>query len=113
VVGLGVAALSAGALVMQLPVPGAAMALTVLSLGSHATPPLFARIVTSLNPKGAGQGIGLNVLTLFGGFGIRSLLSGQALRWDFPVALELFVTVQVVVALAAFRVFRCESRFAR
>jgi predicted MFS family arabinose efflux permease len=109
--GLGIAALSAGALVMKLPVLAAALALTVLSLGYDMTQPLFAGIVTSLNQKRAGQAMGLNVFTLFVGFGIGSYLFGEALRWGFPTSIAIFASVQIIAALAAFPLFRSEIRF--
>jgi len=108
--GLGIAALSAGALVQQLPILAAAVALTVLSLGYDMTQPLFAGIVTSLNPKRAGQAMGLNVFALFTGFGIGSFLFGAALHWGFPAALVVFASVQIVAALTAFALFRSEIR---
>jgi predicted MFS family arabinose efflux permease len=109
--GLGIAALSTAALVMQLPVFAAALALTVLSLGYDMTQPLFAGIVTSLNRKRAGQAMGMNVFTLFVGFGIGSYLFGEALRWGFPTSIAIFVSVQITAALAAFPLFRSEIRF--
>lgn len=74
------------------------------------TQPLFAGIVTSLNPKRAGQAMGLNVFTLFTGFGIGSYLFGEALRSGFPTALAIFASVQIAAALAAILFFRSELR---
>ena len=108
--GLGIAALSAAALVTQLPVVGAAFALTLLSLGYDMTQPLFAGIVTSLNPKRAGQAMGLNVFNLFVGFGIGSYIFGESLRWGFPTAIAIFASVQIIAALAALPLFRSEVR---
>ena len=108
--GLGIAALSAVALVLQLPVLGAAVALTILSLGYDMTQPLFAGIVTSLNPTRAGQAMGMNVFMLFTGFGVGSFLFGAALHWGFPVALVIFGSIQIAATLAAFRLFRSELR---
>ncbi|HEV2487128.1 MAG TPA: MFS transporter, partial [Terracidiphilus sp.] len=108
--GLGIAALSAVALVLQLPVLGAAVALTILSLGYDMTQPLFAGIVTSLNPTRAGQAMGMNVFMLFTGFGFGSFLFGAALHWGFPVALVIFGSIQIAATLAAFRLFRSELR---
>ena len=108
--GLSLAALSAGALLLELPLLAAALAFTVLSLGYDMTQPLFAGIVTSLNPKRAGQAMGLNVFTLFTGFGIGSYLFGEALRWGFPAALSIFASVQSAAALGATLFFRSELR---
>lgn len=109
--GLGIAALSAGALMFQLPTLASALTLTVLSLGYDMTQPLFAGIVTSLNPKRAGQAMGLNVFTLFVGFGIGSYVFGETLRWGFPTTIAIFAGVQMIAALAAFPLFRSEIRF--
>lgn len=108
--GLGLAALAAGALLLKLPLLAAALAFTVLSLGYDMTQPLFAGIVTSLNPKRSGQAMGLNVFSLFTGFGIGSYLFGEALRWGFSSALAIFASVQIVAALAAILFFRYELR---
>jgi predicted MFS family arabinose efflux permease len=108
--GLGLAALSAGALLLELPLLAAALAFTVLSLGYDMTQPLFAGIVTSLNPKRAGQAMGLNVFALFTGFGIGSLVFGEALRWGFLAALAIFASVQIAAALGAILFFRSELR---
>jgi predicted MFS family arabinose efflux permease len=108
--GLALAALAAGALILELPLVAAALAFTVLSLGYDMTQPLFAGIVTSLNPKRAGQAMGLNVFALFTGFGIGSYLFGEALRWGFSSALAGFASVQVAAALAAILFFRSELR---
>ena len=110
--GLGVAALSAGSLILELPVLAAALVFTVLSLGYDMTQPLFAGIVTSLNPKRAGQAMGLNVFALFTGFGIGSFLFGEMLHWGFPAALEIFGSFEIAAALAAFGLFRSEIRLA-
>lgn len=107
--GLFIAALSAGALFLRLPLLAAALVLTVLSLGYDMTQPLFAGIVTSLNPQRAGQAMGLNVFTLFTGFGLGSLLFGEALRLGFGVALGIFGAVQLLAALTAIPFFRFES----
>jgi predicted MFS family arabinose efflux permease len=111
--GLALAALAAGALILELPLVAAALAFTVLSLGYDMTQPLFAGIVTSLNPKRAGQAMGLNVFALFTGFGIGSYLFGEALRWGFSSALAVFASVQVAAALAAILFFRSELRRAK
>jgi len=55
--------------------------------------------------------MGLNVFTLFVGFGIGSYLFGEALRWGFPASIAIFASVQIIAALAAFPLFRSEIRF--
>lgn len=69
--------------------------MTALSLGYDMTQPLLAGIVTSLDPKRAGQAMGLNVFALFTGFGLGSLLFGWSLRLGFGTALAIFSTVQL------------------
>jgi hypothetical protein len=53
--------------------------------------------------------MGLNVFTLFTGFGIGSLLFGEALRLGFGEALAVFGAVQLVMAIGAIRFFRFET----
>lgn len=106
--GLGIAAASAAFLVLEIPLFGAVLAVTLLSLGYDMTQPLFAGIVTALDGKRAGQAMGLNVFALFTGFGLGSLLFGETLRLGFPVALSLFVGAQLLAALLAVPLFRTE-----
>ena len=80
----------------------------VLSLGYDMTQPLFGGIVTSLGGKRAGQAMGLNVFTLFVGFGLGSLVFGELLRLSFGVAFSLFAGVEFFLALLSLRLFRSE-----
>jgi predicted MFS family arabinose efflux permease len=108
--GVGIAAIAALALILKMPLVAAALAVTVLSLGYDMTQPLLAGIVTQLGGKErGGQAMALNVFTLFTGFGVGSLLFGEALRLGFGVALGIFGAVQLVAALTAIPVFRFES----
>lgn len=107
-VGLGVGAVSAALLIADLPLLGAALAVTLLSLGYDMTQPLLAGIVTQLGGKRAGQAMGLNVFMLFSGFGVGSLLFGEALRLGLPAALATFTAVQLLITFAAFSLFRTE-----
>lgn len=106
--GIVVAALSAFLLVPAWPIAFAVMALTTLSLGYDMTQPPLAGIVTALDPKRAGQAMGLNVFALFTGFGVGSLLFGSALHLGFTKVLALFAGVQALAGLAAIRMFRSE-----
>jgi predicted MFS family arabinose efflux permease len=108
--GLGLAALSAVSLILRLPLLIVTAATTILSLGYDMTQPLFAGIVTSLNPKRAGQAMGLNVFSLFTGFGLGSLLFGEALRLGFETALMVFGLLQMLIAAIAVGLFRGEGR---
>ena len=107
--GLGIAALAAVFLILDVPVVVAALIVTLLSLGYDMTQPLLAGIVTALGGKRAGQAMGLNVFALFTGFGIGSLLFGEALRLGFAEALAIFGVVQLVAAFAAIPLFRSET----
>lgn len=107
-IGLALSALAAAALILDVPLALAAVAITVLSLGYDLTQPLFAGIVTSLGGQRPGQAMGLNVFALFVGFGLGSLLFGEALRLGFGTALVIFAAVELAIAVAAARLFRAE-----
>lgn len=107
-VGLALGALSAAALIPAEPLLGAAVAVTILSLGYDMTQPLFAGIVTSLGGPRAGQAMGLNVFALFVGFGLGSFVFGALLPFGFGTALMSFAVAELVLALAAVRLFRGE-----
>jgi len=108
-VGLGLSALAAAALILDAPLIAAALMVTVLSLGYDMTQPLFAGIVTALGGQRPGQAMGLNVFALFTGFGIGSLLFGEALRaGGFEPALLGFAFVEGIAMLLAVRLFRSE-----
>jgi predicted MFS family arabinose efflux permease len=106
--GLLLGALAAAALLLDFPMLLAPLVAMVLSLGYDMTQPLFAGIVTSLGGKRAGQAMGLNVFTLFVGFGLGSLVFGELLRLSFGVALGLFAGVELILALLSLRLFRAE-----
>ena len=109
-IGVAIAALSAGVLILQSPLILAAAAVTTLSLGYDMTQPLLAGIVTSLDPQRGGQAMGLNVFTLFTGFGIGSFLFGEAIPLGFGGVLGLFSSVQLLFGIMAISVFRTEAR---
>jgi predicted MFS family arabinose efflux permease len=107
-IGLGLSALAAALLIIGFPVILAPVVAMLLSLGYDMTQPLFAGIVTSLGGKRPGQAMGLNVFTLFVGFGLGSLIFGEMLRFGFETALGTFMTVESIIALVSLRVFRSE-----
>ena len=107
--GLGIAALAAGVLIFDVSLVVAAIAVTLLSLGYDMTQPLLAGIVTGLGGPRSGQAMGLNVFTLFTGFGLGSLLFGAVLQLGFETALALFSLVQLGAAIAALPLFRSET----
>ncbi len=106
--GLVIAALSVAALIFDLPLLAAALAVTLLSLGYDMTQPLLAGIVTQLGGKRAGQAMGLNVFILFTGFGIGSMVFGVAVPLGFGAAFAIFSSVQLLFGLAALFLFRGE-----
>jgi len=65
--------------------------------------------LNTLRIRGVGQAMGLNVFTLFTGFGLGSLLFGAALSLGFGPALALFSAVQFGAAVVALEVFRAET----
>jgi predicted MFS family arabinose efflux permease len=77
-IGLAVSAIAAAALMLGIPVILAPVVAAALSLGYDMTQPLFGGIVTSLGGKRSGQAMGLNVFTLFVGFGLGSLAFRRA-----------------------------------
>jgi predicted MFS family arabinose efflux permease len=108
--GLGIAAMAAGVLVLEVPLMVAAVAVTLLSLGYDMTQPLLAGIVTALGgAQRGGQAMGLNVFTFFTGFGLGSLLFGAALSLGFASALVIFSAVQLGAAMLAVPFFRAET----
>ena len=107
--GLGIAASAAAALMLDLPLVVPVLAVTVLSLGYDLTQPLLAGIVTDLGGRRGGQAMGLNVFALFTGFGIGSLLFGEALRLGFDSALALFSAVLLLAAGLAIPLFCSET----
>jgi len=107
-IGLILSALAATALLLGFPVLVAPVVAMILSLGYDMTQPLFAGIVTSLGGKRAGQAMGLNVFTLFVGFGLGSLVFGKLIRFGFGGALGLFAGVELIIALLSFAMFRSE-----
>jgi predicted MFS family arabinose efflux permease len=108
-IGLGLGALAAAALIVDVPLIAAAPAVTALSLGYDMTQPLLAGIVTALGGPRPGQAMGLNVFMLFVGFGLGSLVFGEVLRLGgFGAALGVFAALQALAALASIPLFRSE-----
>ena len=107
--GLAIGAVAAGALILDIPLLLAAVIVTFLSLGYDMTQPLFAAIVTSFSAQRPGQAMGLNVFTLFVGFGLGSLIFGEMLSFGLDRVLALFTAVEMALALAAVRLFRSEG----
>lgn len=108
-IGFGVAGVAVAILSFDVPLLVAALAVTLLSLGYDMTQPLLAGIVTSLGEKRGGQAMGLNVFTLFIGFGAGSFLFGEAIKFGFGVALAIFASTILLAALVAIPLFRSET----
>jgi predicted MFS family arabinose efflux permease len=107
-IGLAISAIAGAVLTHGIPVILAPVVAMALSLGYDMTQPLFGGIVTSLGGKRAGQAMGLNVFTLFVGFGLGSLAFGALLQFGFEAAFGLFTVVELAIALLAFALFRSE-----
>ncbi len=107
-IGLTIGALAAALLILEFPIFLAPVVAMLLSLGYDMTQPLFAGIVTSLGGKRPGQAMGLNVFTLFIGFGLGSLVFGEVLRLGFGPAFGLFAAVELAVAVASLALFQSE-----
>lgn len=110
--GLILAGASAAALALDLPIIAAALLVTLLSLGYDLTQPLLAGIVTNLGPQ-RGQAMGLNVFTLFVGFGVGSLVFGAILGSGLNAALLIFGSLAMITGVAAIYFFRAEKHTAK
>lgn len=106
-VGLAVTAVAALLLAVPSPLLVVALAVGILSLGYDLTQPLLAGIVTQLSAH-RGQAMGLNVCTLFIGFGVGSLLFQALLTAGFTTALTLSALAAAAAALIGLRVFTSE-----
>ena len=111
--GLGLGATAAAALLLDFPLVLTPVAALVLSLGYDTTQPLFAGIVTSFGGKRPGQAMGLNVFSLFVGFGVGSLVFGEIVRHGFSAALGTFAAAELLLAVCALWVFRAERPSSR
>jgi predicted MFS family arabinose efflux permease len=108
-IGLILSALAAIGLALDVPVVLVPITAIILSLGYDMTQPLFGGIVTALGGKRAGQAMGLNVFMLFFGFGIGSLAFGKLMEFGFTAAFAVFATIELIIALLSFRLFRSET----
>jgi predicted MFS family arabinose efflux permease len=107
-IGLCLSATAAAALLLHLPLLFIPLAAIVLSLGYDTTQPLFAGIVTSFGGKRPGLAMGLNVFSLFIGFGAGSLIFGEIVQYSFTRALGTFAAAEFLLAVLALWVFRTE-----
>jgi predicted MFS family arabinose efflux permease len=105
--GVALSGLCALALAAPLPLAAAQAAIIALSLGYDMTQPPLGGIVTDL-PGHRGQAMGLNVFTLFTGFGLGALLFQALLPAGFPAALSVFGGAALLAAGLAVPLFRDE-----
>jgi predicted MFS family arabinose efflux permease len=99
---------AAAALALNPPAAFVPLFALILSLGYDMTQPLFGGIVTALGRKRAGQAMGLNVFALFVGFGLGSLGFGALLQFGFVPAFALFASLELILGVLAFGLFRKE-----
>lgn len=105
--GVALAGLCSLVLAPNVPLVVAAIVVAVLSLGYDLTQPLLAGIVTQL-PGERGQAMGLNVFTLFVGFGLGSAVFQAVLEASLNLALVSFGTAGILAAAVAVPLFRTE-----
>ena len=110
-IGLAIAAVATASLALNISVLVAAVAVTFISLGYDLTQPLFAGIVTELGgKKQGGRAMGLNVFSLFIGFGIGSLIFGELLKLGLHWSLFIFSGIQLLFTIIAALIFKSEGR---
>lgn len=75
------------------------------------TQPLFAGIITTIDPKRSGQAMGLNVFFLFIGFALGSLIFAKLLfNVGFNSTLYAFGVIQLIISIIALPLFSKEVR---
>lgn len=108
-IGLALGAVATFPLLFEIPLIWFIVPVLLLSLGYDMTQPLLAGIVTDVGKARPGQAMGLNVCTLFVGFGLGSLIFRQLLGAGFPFAFGVFAVVEIALAVLALLLFRSES----
>lgn len=108
-IGLGLSAIAVLLLLKDIPLAWFLIPVVLLSLGYDMTQPLLAGIVTDVGRARPGQAMGLNVCTLFVGFGLGSLAFRELLGAGFPMAFGVFVVAEAALAVLALCLFRYES----
>jgi predicted MFS family arabinose efflux permease len=106
-IGVAIGGVAALALAFTVPLLLAVLVVVVLSLGYDMTQPLLAGIVTKLSQQ-QGLAMGLNVFTLFTGFGLGSLLFSSLLPLGLSAAYAIFGGVALLAALLAAPLFHGE-----
>lgn len=108
-IGFGISALAVLILYLDIPLAWFFAPILLLSLGYDMTQPLLAGIVTDLGRARPGQAMGLNVCTLFVGFGLGSLLFRALLVSGFSTAYMVFFLLEGVLTLLSLRLFKIET----
>ena len=106
--GIAIGGAAACTIALNVPLLAAVLLVTTLSLGYDMTQPLLAGIVTDLSAQ-RGLAMGLNVCTLFTGFGLGSLLLSALLPLGLGAAYAIFGGVALFAALVAVPLFRMEQ----
>lgn len=109
-IGFLIAGISPLCLIVPVPPVVFTASIIALSLGYDLTQPLLAGIVTSLDKERAGLAMGLNVFSLFIGFGTGGFLFGEILRFGFTPALAIFGSVMLLASLFSIVLFRLEGK---
>lgn len=105
--GLIIGAVMVFVLIFKTPLWVAGIAVAILSLGYDMTQPLFAGMISGLgNNSTRGQAMGLGACLLFLGYGIGSITFQLLLIAGLNYALMVFVALELVLAIAAFKFFR-------
>jgi hypothetical protein len=75
--------------------------------GYNLTQPFFGGIITALGGKRARQAMGLNVFTLFVGFGLGSF--GFFSPFGLVIAFAVFAGIELILGVSALPLFRSEQ----
>lgn len=105
--GVGLGAVCALLLAAPMPLIAVQAAIITLSLAYDMTQPPLGGIVTTLSSN-RGQAMGVNVCTLFTGFGFGSLIFQALLPAGFAVAFGVFGATALIATVLAVPLFRDE-----
>ncbi|WP_210036598.1 MFS transporter [Pseudonocardia parietis] len=105
--GVGLGAVCALLLAAPMPLIAVQAAIITLSLAYDMTQPPLGGIVTTLS-NNRGQAMGVNVCTLFTGFGLGSLIFQALLPAGFAVAFGVFGATALIATVLAIPLFRDE-----
>ncbi len=106
--GLILSAIGALLVFFNFPLWVAILAIVLISVGYDSSQPLLVAFVTTINPKKAGQTMGLNVFLLFVGFGLGSYIFGELIRYGLLKSFLQFGILEIVLGIFALYLFRHE-----